>query len=309
MNGDRVLYGWRVRSEFALEGLPPWNGDDRPPDVEVVLGDLPDRPEAPLIDRPHWQAWAGGVYRLTIAGVARYEALCGRRVVIEPAAGADANDIGVFLLGTMVGVLCHQRGLFPLHASAVRLDGRALMIAGASGAGKSTLAAALVRRGHPLLADDVVAVDCRRQDDVRVLPGGPALKLSLDVMSELGIDPSGLVVNRPGQPKYSVPARTGFDPAPLAPRALYLLLRVRESAPAGIERPGPAEAVARVDAMAYRRGVGLAITPSGTLFRGAAALVRAMPVHLLKVREEDPLSTLDDLAATVEAHARGLGGR
>jgi hypothetical protein len=45
-----------------------------------------------------------------------------------------------------------------LHASAVVLEGRAVLFAGDAGAGKSTTAAAMVRRGNSLLTDDIVAI-------------------------------------------------------------------------------------------------------------------------------------------------------
>ena len=309
MNEDRILYGWRVRSELALPNLAAWPGGGREPDVEIVTGDLPEPDSPSVVTRPYWQAWADGTYRLNMPGVGRYQAIQGCRVVIEPAQGADENDIRVFLLGTLVGILCYQRGLFPLHASAVRMDGRAVMISGVSGAGKSTLSAALGRRGHGLIADDVVAIGIPGTGPLQVLPAFPVHKLARDVMTELMIDSAGLTVNRPGQAKYLVPSDTAFDSAPVVPHALYLISRVFGDEPSAILRPPAAECVGRVESMAYRRGVGLAITPAGTLFRAAAALTRSIPVHVLKVNDADPLSALDKLAAMVETHARGLTPR
>ncbi|HUE64553.1 MAG TPA: hypothetical protein VMO78_09285, partial [Rhizomicrobium sp.] len=58
----------------------------------------------------------------------------------------------------MVLFLVGHVGRVPLHASAVMLNGTALVFAGASGAGKSTLALAATRAGLPLLSDDTVFV-------------------------------------------------------------------------------------------------------------------------------------------------------
>lgn len=44
----------------------------------------------------------------------------------------------------------------PIHASAVAVDGHAVLILGASGAGKSTLALEMISRGADLVADDQV---------------------------------------------------------------------------------------------------------------------------------------------------------
>lgn len=59
---------------------------------------------------------------------------------------------------TVVLFLVAQRGRIPVHASAVVVGGRALVLAGRSGAGKSALAMAANRRGIAVLAEDTVFV-------------------------------------------------------------------------------------------------------------------------------------------------------
>lgn len=59
-----------------------------------------------------------------------------------------------------------------LHASAVALDGRGLLILGASGAGKSGLALRLMALGARLVADDRVAVARRGAALVASAPPG-----------------------------------------------------------------------------------------------------------------------------------------
>ncbi|HMM09183.1 MAG TPA: HPr kinase/phosphatase C-terminal domain-containing protein [Paracoccus solventivorans] len=48
-----------------------------------------------------------------------------------------------------------------IHASAVAVEGRGLLILGPSGAGKSSLALALMAQGAQLVADDRVLLDAR----------------------------------------------------------------------------------------------------------------------------------------------------
>src|SRR6185312_15561541 len=62
------------------------------------------------------------------------------------------------LINTMVLFLVFHAGRVPLHASAIMLDGVAMVFAGASGAGKSTLSLAAVRAGLPLMSDDTIFV-------------------------------------------------------------------------------------------------------------------------------------------------------
>ena len=55
-----------------------------------------------------------------------------------------------------------------LHASAVAVDGRGLLITGASGAGKTTLALEMIALGATLIADDLVHVLPDGADGLRV---------------------------------------------------------------------------------------------------------------------------------------------
>ncbi len=55
-----------------------------------------------------------------------------------------------------------------LHAAALEVNGRALVLCGASGAGKTTLTLALAARGHRLLTEEVVWIDAH--GTVRGLP-------------------------------------------------------------------------------------------------------------------------------------------
>ena len=92
---------------------------------------------------------------------------CGVRFLVEGgesvryAAQRDVApaDVRLFLLGSVWGALALQRGLLPLHASAVGRDRTVHAFTGPPGAGKSTLAATLAARGYPLYTDDMLILD------------------------------------------------------------------------------------------------------------------------------------------------------
>ena len=73
-----------------------------------------------------------------------------------------------------------------LHASAVAVDGGAVLLAGGSGAGKPSLAAAFVQRGYGLLADDIAGVVVDRERRATALPAFPCLRLWDDALDSLG---------------------------------------------------------------------------------------------------------------------------
>jgi hypothetical protein len=58
-----------------------------------------------------------------------------------------------------LAAISHTRGSILLHAGAVELEGRVVVIAGVSGQGKSTLTAALVRSGFSYVTDELVIID------------------------------------------------------------------------------------------------------------------------------------------------------
>ena len=150
--GDYCVHGLRVRSEIDL---PEVRRASAPgvPDVEVKLGMVDD---AGLDDGP--MNVTGRRASFAIAGTARYAIEDGSTIVVEPVDGAPARNVRLFLLGSAMGALIHQRGLLPLHASAIMVGDKAIVFMGHSGAGKSTLAAWFHDRGHIVLGDDVCVV-------------------------------------------------------------------------------------------------------------------------------------------------------
>ena len=88
-----------------------------------------------------------------------------------------------YLLGPVFGLLLRLRGMICLHASAVTLQDRSIAFVGSEGAGKSTTAAAFVRRGHPAISDDIVAL--AEGGDFRVMPAYPHLALWPDSVNLL----------------------------------------------------------------------------------------------------------------------------
>jgi hypothetical protein len=93
------------------------------------------------------------------------------RVVCSPGAEGWMR----VLMDSVLGTLALLRGREALHAGAVEIAGGALAVAGPPGAGKSSLLAALVARGHRLLADDVLVLEgprCHPAPALMTLPAG-----------------------------------------------------------------------------------------------------------------------------------------
>ena len=154
-------------------------------------------------------------YLLRIPGVARYRVSDGMEIIVEPEPGARPLDVRAYLLGTVFVVLCHQRGLLPLHASAVAADGQIVAFLGHSGEGKSSLAAHLARRGFPIVADDICLVDTRAEGPAMVTPAAPWLKLWRASLEHLGQRAEGLDQVFSEDDKYRLPVQAGEESAPI----------------------------------------------------------------------------------------------
>lgn len=68
------------------------------------------------------------------------------------------NLVRLPLVGCVMAIAALVRGRFLLHANAINVGGKGVLLMGSKGQGKSTLTAALLGRGHTLLADDAVAL-------------------------------------------------------------------------------------------------------------------------------------------------------
>ncbi|MBF0373816.1 MAG: hypothetical protein HQL39_10400 [Alphaproteobacteria bacterium] len=216
---DRLLCGWRVAGGLPLPDLLPWSGDGRAADVVIDLGEVPAPPPDPARPGRAMTIEGRGACRLVVPGVARFLVdPDGRRVVVEPQPDAPQPLLRAFLLGRVLAILCVKRGLLPLHASCVRIGGRAHAFSGPRGTGKSTLAAAFLRRGHPVLADDLTVIDPAAPGGPIVWPAFPRLKLWRDAAQAMGLATDGLERVEWVGDKFHVPLAEGFhaDPLPLA---------------------------------------------------------------------------------------------
>lgn len=292
------VFGLHVRSSLPLPELPVSAGEGAA-DVIVEEGkiDFPDTGPGVL-------AVDGGLL-LTIPDVARFLIAGGRSIRVEPHRGVDRRNVRLFLLGSAFGALLHQRGLLPLHANAVEIDGRAFAFVGASGEGKSTLAAWFHDRGHRLLADDVCVLRFDEQGRVIVCPGVARLRLWRDVIERTGRDAAQFDLSYAGDQtyqKYDVPLEsgpTGGGAAELG--AVYLLAR---GAGFAIQRLDGVAAVEAISANTYRGQFIEAISGQKNHWESCIRLVRSVPVF--RVERTRSLGEMDDENSKVVAHAEAI---
>jgi hypothetical protein len=213
--GVYLLGGITFISEIALPELPliQHQGDTLHP-VNIRLGGVASHlPDAVEVD-PYCFA-TSTQYLLCVPGIARYLVTGGREIVIEPDANALPLDVRTYLLGSIFVVVCQQRGLLPLHASAIAGKSGVMAFLASSGQGKSTLAAHLAQRGFRVLADDVCLIDTTRPGTAMVIPTAPWLKLWRNSLENLGRQAHGLERVFSEDDKYRLPLATALQPEPI----------------------------------------------------------------------------------------------
>jgi hypothetical protein len=291
------VFGLVIASEIELAELEP-AGPDSAPDAVVRRGPvaLPDAD-------PGYSAASDGTL-LTIPRVGRYLISGGREIVVDPAPGASERNVRLFLLGSAFGALLHQRGLLPLHANAIEIDGRAFAFCGHSGAGKSTMAAWFHDRGHRILADDVCVIGF---EDGRALafPGIPRLRLWREALEASGRETGAFARSFDDLDKYDVPTDRRGPARPLPLGAIYLLRKLDEGGPpAEIERLVGVDAVETLVSNTYRGAYLRTIGRTGEHLAACLRIARAVPVF--RAERAWGFERFEAQASRLEAHARAL---
>lgn len=240
--------------------------------------------------------------RLTFSEVGTFFIDGGRSITVYPLPNTEDRLIRLPLLGASLAVLLYQRGNFVLHASAVEINGEAVVFVGNKGDGKSTLAAMLNGRGHRLISDDTVAVDLEGDDLPMVLPGFPQFKLYPDsVIATMRDDPAELEEIASQVDKRSKRAvRFCEKVTPL--KAVYVLGRGEQFR---LSRLNLQEAVRFLIAHSYMARFSSDWLQNGIAqsnLRQCAAVAGKVPVYLLE-RPRD-LSLLDGTARVIEESIR-----
>jgi len=189
-----TAFGLTLRSDLSIPGLPIVSVSSLP-DIDIHLGAKPPGVEVPPPDPEPlwfasrfldetgtptlriWEAAKGALLHLVYSdGTEFWLDRRGAEIWSTWPAPLTVADVATYLLGPILGLMLRIRGITCLHASAVAVGNRAVAFVGPAGAGKSTTAAALVRLGWAVLADDIVAVQ-EQNENFLALPSFPHLSL------------------------------------------------------------------------------------------------------------------------------------
>jgi hypothetical protein len=155
---------------------------------ERATGRAPELPDSPPFHEwifPDGKLWSSFFrtprgYLLRFADIADFAlADNGRHVTVWPNDGVPPDAVDLVYVNQVLPLAWSKQGRLVLHASAVEIDGRAVVFIAPSGYGKSTLAASFVLAGARLLCDDALVLEASGPG-ARVQPGHPSLRLWSD---------------------------------------------------------------------------------------------------------------------------------
>ena len=217
----------RIDLQVCFETLPDWLADilRARQTLRYVSPYLDENGHAALLV---WLTADGAFYRFHYTeGIDYVLSSDGARLWVCASSTVAERDILSYLLGPVTGFVLRVRGVVCLHASAIAVDGRAIVFVGDIGAGKSTTAMAMGRLGYPIISDDIVPI--RRSNGATLAePGYPRMRLRQAALPML----SNINPDLPPLPKPEGDGRlhfalTGdgyrFQSEPLPIGALYLL--------------------------------------------------------------------------------------
>lgn len=287
-----------IASDCELPLLAPANGAA---DAELVLRLDARTAGAP----PRAEPWYRGPSMTIDAGdagerILRFEdgtsflvGADGRTITVLAApAHYTHDDLAAYALGPVLGVALHLQGAVLLHAAAVVMRGKAIVIAGEARSGKSTTAAILHRLGYEVLADDLTEIADARP--FAAIPSLPAIRLWPDMLDALYGSAAAFPDRAPSWEKKIV----RVAPADGA-REIAAILMVERGERPRLEQLSPRDGWKRLIATAYT-----APLPDPAMhekiFDVTAALANQVPIHAFA---PPPIAAFEELGTLLE---RGL---
>jgi hypothetical protein len=320
------VFGLLLQSNLRISGLTPERAFTKPVDVDLHLGlapaardgDTGERGElvyassyATELGEPALRIW-----KTAQGEFLRLDYFDGTQFWLDPGGTAvwavwpatlSLEDVATYILGPVLGLLLRLRGVPCLHASAVAFGNSAVAFAGSEGAGKSTTAAALARRGHAVISDDIVAL-VEPEGSISVLPAYPYLSLWQESVKILYGPEKTLPSFSPSYDKRQLlltENRLRFQEMQMPLRAVFLLgERVSDPAAPFVEKPSAGEALVALVANSYATNM-LDQDMRAREFELLGRLVATVPVWRLRPHEEG--SRIGSLCDVIHEKCRELG--
>jgi len=214
-----MIFGLRFESELEIPEISQVNFEFH--DVQIKIGKNPDH-ITNIIKKGALYEISCNDFLLRLNTVGTFRVKKGNTIIIDPRPNATNSEIRLFLLTSTMGALLHQRDILSLHGSSVMKNNQAITIVGHSSSGKSSLAAGLAADGYSILSDDISVLTYSDNNNFKVQPGLPYLKLWKDVLKYMHFDENYNKV-RPSLNKYIKPLNLEYCANPMLLKKIICL--------------------------------------------------------------------------------------
>jgi hypothetical protein len=210
-----TAFGLNFQSEFEI---PEFIISDNKPEVFLKRGEVPKDLIEKNSQGVRYQS-NKNEFLLNVDNVARFYVKNGNEIIVGTEKEQVDKEIRLFLLGSALGALFIQRGLLPIHGSAVKFGNRATIFTGQSGVGKSSIASFFLQKGFQVLTDDICVIN----ENLELNPGFPKMKLWHDVVENLNLKKENLSKVRDDMQKYHLPIENQFYSKSIKPERLIII--------------------------------------------------------------------------------------
>lgn len=108
----------------------------------------------------------------------------GQRILGRAPSEAHLADVACYVTGPVLGFVLRLHGVIALHASAIEIGGKAVLLVGDARSGKSTTAAVLATIGYKVITEDVAALSLQN-DALTVRTGCSEVALRPDAVASV----------------------------------------------------------------------------------------------------------------------------
>ncbi|MEH6904118.1 aldolase [Neobacillus drentensis] len=288
-------FGFSVKSKIPFPELLVVDNQRDSIDIEIELKDL-SKLWIELTDSQSTLVMNETLVMFQVSDTAIFLVEEGRRISVSPIGEYKEDVIRLYLLGSCMGAILMQRGIIPLHGSAVAINGKAYAIIGDSGAGKSTLASAFLQKGYQLLTDDVIGVYFTKDNVPMVIPSYPQQKLWQKSLDEFGIDNRKFRPVYQRETKFAIPIKDQFIANPL-PLAGLFELALTESAEIELKQIEGLSRLQTILIHTYRNFLIQNLGLSNWHFTNSTKIVNRAPMYQL--RRPNNTFTVNELVSQI----------
>lgn len=288
-------FGLNIASEIEMPELLP--ADFSKSDVIIKRGEVPKSVVGEKVFSKEFFSLGENEYILNVKDICRFYAKNGNTIFFQPEHDAekDMKSIRVFMLGSVMAIILHQRFLLPMHASAIVKDNGLVLFMGESGAGKSTLLANMIKNGHRAFTDDICVLS--DADDGKKVYGAasyPMIKLWEDAIKLVDEDLFNKEYEmRPHLPKFGQFFHDNFERAQLPVSKMFILNPTTQTQKVTCNRLSGIEAFKELEKQAYRYRLVTGKTMRPKHFKIISSLLQHCPIY--KISRPAQTATLEDV--------------